>query len=368
MERRKTTGVHSDGVTVGSLCTGYGGLDMAAMAVLGGRLTWCSDNDRHVSRILAARFPGVPNLGDLTVIDWEHVEPVDVLCAGFPCQDISYAGRGAGIRKGTRSGIWINISEGIRTLRPKVVIVENVAAIRSRGLGKVLEDLATLGYDARWTSLRASDVGAAHRRERVFILAYRPEGRALLEVAADTSGQRQAGWSVGQPASGWRAPGAAHGPDGDAVSVTERNAKAPTVADADRERRNEGTDWIPQQAGRIVAAANGDRAHGGAAGSVATNKLVLPWGVYEPAIRRWEALMGRLVPQPTERGTRGQTRLSPQFVEWLMGLPAGYMTALGLPYGAQLHALGNGVMPQQAARAIRLLVVADPPCQVREAQ
>lgn len=368
MDQRKTSDIRPGGITIGSLCTGYGGLDMAAMAVFGGRLTWCSDNDRHVSRILVARFPGVPNLGDLTVIDWEQVEPVDVLCAGFPCQDISYAGRGAGIRKGTRSGIWINISKGIRILRPKVVIVENVAAIRSRGLGKVLEDLAKLGYNARWTSLRASDVGAAHRRERVFILAVRPEGNTLLEAAADTGGQRQAGWSVSEPAPGWRTPGAAHRPDGDAVPVTKWNASRATLADAHRKRRNERADGIPHQAGRAVVAADISRAGRGATGGIAANKLVLPWGVYEPAIRRWEGLMGRQVPQPTERGTKDQARLSPQFVEWLMGLPAGYVTALGLPYGAQLHVLGNGVMPQQAAKAIRLLVAADPPCQAREAQ
>jgi DNA (cytosine-5)-methyltransferase 1 len=83
---------------IGSLCTGYGGLDMAAQAVFGGRLTWCADNDRHVSVVLRARFPQVPNLGDLTRIDWKQIDPVDILCAGFPCQDISYAGLGAGIK------------------------------------------------------------------------------------------------------------------------------------------------------------------------------------------------------------------------------------------------------------------------------
>ena len=342
-------------VTIGSLCTGYGGLDMAVMAVLGGRLTWCSDNDRHVSRILAARFPDVPNLGDLTQIDWKQVKPVDVLCAGFPCQDISYAGRGAGIKRGTRSGIWINISEGIRKLQPKVIVVENVAAIRSRGLGKVLGDLAELGYDARWTSVRASDVGAAHRRERVFILAYRLEGRELVEAAADTSSQRQAGRSASEPAAGWRAPGATHRLDGDAVSGAGRNSSRPVVADADRERRHEGADRTPNQTGRVVAAADRGRVRGGATDGVAANTLTLPWGIYESAIRRWEALLGRRAPQPTERGTKGQPRLSPLFVEWLMGLPAGFVTGLGLPYGAQLHALGNGVMPQQAERALHHL-------------
>lgn len=83
---------------LGSLCTGYGGLDMSIQAVFGARLAWCADNDRYVSTILAARHPGAPNLGDLTELDWRQVDPIDILAAGFPCQDISYAGRGAGIK------------------------------------------------------------------------------------------------------------------------------------------------------------------------------------------------------------------------------------------------------------------------------
>ena len=87
-------------------------------------------------------------------------EPVDLIAVGFPCQDISYSGKGAGIKKGARSGIWKNIVEGIRTVQPKIVVVENVAALRRRGLDRVLGDLASLGDDAVWTSLRAGDVGA----------------------------------------------------------------------------------------------------------------------------------------------------------------------------------------------------------------
>jgi DNA (cytosine-5)-methyltransferase 1 len=177
------------GLRIGSLCTGYGGLDIAALAVFGGRLAWCADNDKPVSTILAARYPDVPNLGDLTALDWHTVPTVDVLCAGFPCQDISFSGRGAGIEKGVRSGIWKNIVTGIRIIRPTVIVVENVAAIRSRGLHRVLGDLAEVGYNASWTSLRASDIGAAHRRERVFILAYRPEAADVL-AAAHARGER----------------------------------------------------------------------------------------------------------------------------------------------------------------------------------
>jgi len=169
----------------GSLCTGYGGLDLAVMTVLGARLAWCAETDRHAAAVLAARFPGVPNLGDITALDWAAVPPVDLITAGWPCQDISYSGPGAGITKGTRSGLWLTIAAGLRQLRPAYVFLENVAALRTRGLGKVLADLAALGYDTQWACLRASDTGACHRRDRIFILACHPAAGVGLAAAAD---------------------------------------------------------------------------------------------------------------------------------------------------------------------------------------
>ncbi|MFD0659578.1 DNA cytosine methyltransferase [Thermocatellispora tengchongensis] len=173
-------------LTAGSLCSGYGGLDLAVHAVLGTRLLWAADNDPDAARVLAARFPDVPNLGDLTAIDWDTVPPVDVLTAGFPCQDLSYAGRGAGITKGTRSGLWHTIADAVATLRPRLLVLENVRAIVTRrpGLDVVLADLARLGFDANWTCLRASDLGAAHERKRWFCLAW---------PAADTGRTRRQG-------------------------------------------------------------------------------------------------------------------------------------------------------------------------------
>jgi DNA (cytosine-5)-methyltransferase 1 len=168
----------------GSLCTGYGGLDLAAIAVLGARLAWCAESDRHAAAVLAARYPHVPNLGDITALDWAAVPPVDLITAGWPCQDISYSGPGAGIKEGTRSGLWLTIAAGLRQLRPRYVLLENVAALRTRGLGKVLADLAALGYDAQWLCLRAADAGACHRRDRIFVLAVLPSARAGLAAAA----------------------------------------------------------------------------------------------------------------------------------------------------------------------------------------
>jgi DNA (cytosine-5)-methyltransferase 1 len=296
---------------IGSLCTGYGGLDMAVTGVFGGKLVWCADNDRHVAALLDARYPDIPNHGDLTRLDWRTVELVDIIAAGFPCQDISYNGRGAGIEKGARSGIWKNIVTGIRLLRPRLVVVENVAAIRRRGLDRVLGDLAELGYYAVWASLRASDVGAPHRRERVFILGY-GQGSDEMLAAAYARSQRQQWRPRSSQAPGGRPPGGSERPDPGAVPLAEAGGQA------------------------------------SASGVI--------WGRYDEAIRRWEAVTGRAAPAPTERGARGQTRLSPAFSEWLMGLSAGFVTSLDLPYGAKLRILGNGVVPQQASAALWLLV------------
>jgi DNA (cytosine-5)-methyltransferase 1 len=169
----------------GSLCTGYGGLDLAVTAVLGTRLAWCAETDRHAAAVLAHRYPDVPNLGDITALDWAAVPPVDLITAGWPCQDISYSGPGTGIKEGTRSGLWLPIAAGLRQLRPTYVFLENVAALRTRGLGKVLAGLAALGYDTQWLCLRAADIGACHRRDRVFILAWQPAALAGLAAAAD---------------------------------------------------------------------------------------------------------------------------------------------------------------------------------------
>ncbi|SFO04271.1 DNA cytosine methyltransferase [Amycolatopsis rubida] len=183
--------VATDGPVIGSLCTGLAGLDLGVAAVLGGRIAWYSDIDPHAAAVLAARLPDVANLGDLRAVDFASVEPVEVLTAGFPCQDISAAGRRAGIEKGARSGLWSSILDAIRVLRPKLVVVENVAALRWRngGLDRVLAGLADAGYDAVWRCVRAADVGAAHRRERVFLCAVPQPGRD--EDDADPAGARR---------------------------------------------------------------------------------------------------------------------------------------------------------------------------------
>ena len=227
---------------IGSLCTGYGGLDMAVLLVFGGHLVWCADNDKHVAVVLDARYPDVPNLGDLTRLDWQIVESVDIISAGFPCQDVSYNGRPEHWEKGVRSGIWKNIVEGIHVLRPTLVVVENVPGLRRRGLDRVLGDLAELGYYAVWGSVRASDVGAPHRRERVFILGYRPEAKPTLAAAYARSQRRPRRTTTGA-AAGWWASGGLERPGADAVPAAvddERGASTTSSGAATAKRFADG--------------------------------------------------------------------------------------------------------------------------------
>ena len=157
------------GPRIGSLCTGYGGLDLAVELVLGGQLAWYAETDRHACTVLAHHWPGVAQPRRHPHRRLDRVEPVDVLTAGFPCQDISNAGKRAGIT-GEHSSLWTAVADAVRVLRPRLVFVENVAALLRRGFDVVHADLAAIGYDTSWLCLRASDVGAAHRRDRVFLL------------------------------------------------------------------------------------------------------------------------------------------------------------------------------------------------------
>ncbi|MFJ5707600.1 DNA cytosine methyltransferase [Streptomyces sp. NPDC093105] len=161
-------GIH---IPILELCAGYGGIGRAVEALTGERIRYVAEVDPYASLILANRYPHAPNLGDITTYDWSTIAgEVDIITAGFPCQDISNAGRRAGIH-GERSGIWESVLGAIRVLRPRLVFLENVSAIRNRGLAHVLAGLAEARYDTRWCCHRASDVGAAHHRDRWFLIA-----------------------------------------------------------------------------------------------------------------------------------------------------------------------------------------------------
>jgi len=168
-------------LTVGSLFSGIGGIELGLEATGGFRTIWHSEIDEYACKVLAKHWPDVPNHGDITTIDWSRIDAPDVLCGGLPCQDISVAGKGAGIKDGTRSGLWFEFANAIRVLRPRYVLIENVAALIIRGLDIVLGDLAEIGYDAEWATVQAAQVGAPHKRERVFIVAYPQDTRPPCE-------------------------------------------------------------------------------------------------------------------------------------------------------------------------------------------
>ena len=152
-----------------------------------------SEVESYAIELYKKRFPEAIPLGDITKVEWEtladtglqrspkHEEQTTgveqygkeeyIITGGFPCQDISIAGKGEGI-EGSRSGLWFEMLKSIRILRPRFVIAENVGAITFRGLDTVLRTLAEIGYDAEWQDIRASDMGAPHRRERIWIVAY----------------------------------------------------------------------------------------------------------------------------------------------------------------------------------------------------
>lgn len=430
---------------IGSLFSGYLGLDQAVASVTGGETVWVSDIDKGACKILAHRAPSVPNLGDITGIDWAAIEPVDILTGGFPCQDLSHAGLRAGLKEGTRSGLWTHMARAIDELRPRLVVAENVRGLLSapapgdvepcawcvgdgstvdlRALGVVLADLADLGYDAQWVGLRAADVGACHGRFRVFLIAH----------PADAEGY---GWDQGrpEPAGVVGRPDAAERRHSDVAllptPVTEpdtgngharnlgkeaRLLPTPAVNDMGAGKTIEDDEWTdamkakhgngnghgaslaieaqrllptptaqdgannagPSQFDRNTLPLNaevmlmptpsaadalgGHERRGGARGDelllngMAKAGHLAAFGDYAPAIARWENVIGRPAPSPTEpTGKGGAHRLSPRFVEFMMGLPAGWVTDVpDLTRNEALKALGNGVVPQQAVAALR---------------
>lgn len=157
---------------VGSLFSGIGGVELGLERAGGFETCWFVEKEPYAQGVLRKHWPHATLYSDITKTDFRYVAPVDVLSGGFPCQDISSAGKRKGIQVGTRSGLWFEFARAIGTLRPRYVVVENVAAILDGELGTVLGDLAALGYAAEWHCIPAAAVGAPHRRDRIFLIAY----------------------------------------------------------------------------------------------------------------------------------------------------------------------------------------------------
>ena len=156
------------------LFSGIGGFSLAAEWVWGDELEivgFC-EIEKYAQKILSKNFPGVPIHEDITKLDGKDFKNIDLLTGGFPCQDISIAGQGAGLEEGKRSSLWFEMHRIIREVRPRFALIENVPMLTIRGGTRVIADLAEIGYDASWTIIGADDVGAWHRRKRIWIVAY----------------------------------------------------------------------------------------------------------------------------------------------------------------------------------------------------
>jgi DNA (cytosine-5)-methyltransferase 1 len=179
---------------IGSLCSGAGMLDRAVKQLFGAATVWHAELDPAASKVLAHRWPGVPNLGDITATDWAQVEPVDLLAAGFPCQPFSAAGKRGG--SADERHLWpTGVLPGIEALMPPVVVLENVPALLTIESGavyaRILTDLHALDYSVAWTTVGACRVGACHHRHRFFALAVRnadvpvPSGEPVASYVGD---------------------------------------------------------------------------------------------------------------------------------------------------------------------------------------
>lgn len=156
---------------VGSLFSGIGGLELGLQVAGVGHTVWQVEKDAFCRAVLEKHWPDAYRYEDVCEVGSRNLERVDVICGGFPCQDLSLAGKGAGL-SGERSGLWYEYARIIGELRPRFVVIENVAALLRRGFDEVLSRLDALGYDAEWSCIRVSDVGGSHRRDRLFVIAW----------------------------------------------------------------------------------------------------------------------------------------------------------------------------------------------------
>lgn len=182
----------------GSLFTGIGGLDLG-LERAGMTCAWQVENDPYAKKILEKHWPHVTKFDDIR--DVSYPPCVDLIAGGFPCQDISVAGKGAGLA-GARSGLWREFHRIINEVRPTWVLIENVPALRTRGLRTVLSDLRASGFDAEWDGLPAQAFGAPHRRDRIFVVAYSMRVRCNTEREVKGRNFQNLDWDASTKALG----------------------------------------------------------------------------------------------------------------------------------------------------------------------
>jgi DNA (cytosine-5)-methyltransferase 1 len=320
-------------VNVGSLFSGIGGFDLGFERA-GMRVSWQVELDPYCRAVLARHFPAAARFEDVCGVGARNLDPVDLVCGGFPCQDLSAAGRGAGI-DGARSGLWSEFARIVCELRPRYVVVENVPALLTgkgkrweRGpIGRVLGDLAEARYDAEWACLSAREFGAPHLRKRVWIVAY-PTRDAEARPAPEPRPERQRARTGG-----------------------ERSREA-VLADADRDGRTQG---LLLGTGIRQRARSSDPLRGGAGTTVADPDQ---WrGPRGPAAARSRGA-GGVLPDAEGAGRKargadglgeGQPAEGPSCAGWWAAEPAVGRVAHGVPNRVdRLAALGNALVPQIA--------------------
>ena len=231
-------------MTLGSLFSGIGGLELGVEAASGARVLWQVERDAWCREVLAKHWPDAVRYDDVCTVN--GLPRVDIICGGFPCQDVSLAGKRAGF-SGERSSLWREYRRVIADVGPHFVFVENVPGLLTAddgwAFGEVLGDLAALGFDATWDLFRASDVGAPHRRERVFLLAYRSgERECEPEHGRESVASRRDAWV--EPRSGGESPvvNALSSVRDGGTDIARRSEEWGTFAGRSGERGSDGVD------------------------------------------------------------------------------------------------------------------------------
>jgi DNA (cytosine-5)-methyltransferase 1 len=318
-------------VNVGSLFAGVGGFDLGFERA-GMRVSWQVEQDPYCRAVLARHFPDAARFEDVREVGAQNLCPVDLLCGGFPCQDLSPAGKGAGI-DGARSGLWSEFARIVCELRPRYVVVENVPALLTgKGkrwdrapVGRVLGDLAEARYDAEWACLSAREFGAPHLRKRVWIVAY-PARDAEAGPAAEPGTERQRAGAGGERSR------AAH--LADAEGERERPGFRPSSKETERRRRPS------DRRGAGGALADADQRGGSGRPAAPRSSGARVEAADADAAGREEQRCAEPEPSPNP---------SPELDRWWAAEPGVGRVADGVPRRVdRLAALGNALVPQIA--------------------
>jgi DNA (cytosine-5)-methyltransferase 1 len=334
-------------VRVGSLFSGIGGIDLG-LERAGMTVIWQSEIEPYACRVLAKHWPDVPNLGDVKRIDWSTVERPDLICGGYPCQPFSVAGQRGGA--GDPRHLWPDYRDALRVLRPRWAVLENVPGHLSLGFGRVLGDLADLGYDCEWDCISAAAVGAPHLRFRVFVVAHTDDPGCLEQRSTGPAPAALAAAERGGdvPDAGgevvWQQPDSDAGRHG--APVARDDGEPGPVADA--EELPVGTGLRPSEPGGQRRGRPGD---GGGSAIVADSDLGR--GTTGEAVSGDGGPLSEEGEQRLIRRGGGRSALSggrsAAGPDWWAVEPDVGRVADGVPARVdRLRALGNAVVPQVA--------------------